>query len=72
VARGGWAGEVVAQVVEHAFDALDAPIARVCARNLPMPYSEPLERAVVPGRAEIAAAVQHVLDGSDLSLPRYA
>jgi acetoin:2,6-dichlorophenolindophenol oxidoreductase subunit beta len=68
-ARGGWAGEVVAQVVEHAFDALDAPIARVCAQNLPIPYSEPLERAVVPGRTEIAAAVRQVLHGSDLSLP---
>ncbi len=72
VERGGWAGEVVAQVVEHAFDALDAPIARVCSLNLPMPYSEPLEAAVVPGRDEILAACRRVLAGSDLSLPRYA
>jgi len=67
VERGGWAGEVVAQVVEHAFDHLDAPPLRVCGRNVPMPYSEPLENAVTPGKADIEAAVRSVLDGSDLS-----
>jgi pyruvate/2-oxoglutarate/acetoin dehydrogenase E1 component len=69
VERAGWAGEVVSQVVEHAFDDLDAPVLRVCGRNLPMPYSEPLESAVVPDRGDIAAAVRRVLNGSDLSLP---
>lgn len=72
VERGGWAGEVVAQVVEHAFDALDAPIVRVCAANLPVPYSEPLEAAVIPSREDVAAAVRRVLEGSDLSTPRFA
>jgi len=67
VERGGWAGEIVSQVVEQAFDDLDAPIVRVCGRNLPMPYSEPLEKAAVPGKADIAAAVRRVLEGSDLS-----
>src|SRR5579859_2069852 len=70
VERAGWAGEVVSQVVEHAFDDLDAPVLRVCGRNLPMPYSEPLESAVVPNRDDIAAGVRRVLEGSDLSLPR--
>lgn len=68
VERAGWGGEVVSQVVEHAFEDLDAPVLRVCGRNLPMPYSEPLEDAVVPGEADIAAAVRRVLEGSDLSV----
>jgi pyruvate dehydrogenase E1 component beta subunit len=67
VERGGWAGEIVAQVVELAFDHLDAPIVRVCARNLPVPYSKPLEDAVIPGLDEVVAGVRRVLDGSDLS-----
>jgi len=67
VERAGWGGEVVAQVTEHAFGDLDAPVLRVCGRNLPMPYAEPLEKVVVPGREEIAAAVRQVLEGSDLS-----
>jgi pyruvate dehydrogenase E1 component beta subunit len=63
----GWGAEVATQVVEQAFDFLDAPVARVCGANVPVPYSEPLERAVIPGPLEIAAAVRSVLQGADLS-----
>jgi acetoin:2,6-dichlorophenolindophenol oxidoreductase subunit beta len=59
--RGGWAGEVAMQVSERAFDALDAPVARVCGANVPVPYSGSLESKVVPGTPEIAAGVRALL-----------
>ena len=47
-----------AQVQAAAFDELDAPIERVGAPFAPVPFSPPLEDAYLPGRAEVAAAVQ--------------
>jgi pyruvate dehydrogenase E1 component beta subunit len=67
VERGGWAGEVGMQVMEHAFDHLDAPIVRVCAANLPVPYAATLEPVVIPDKDRIASAVWHVLEGVPLS-----
>lgn len=64
--RAGWAGEVAMAVLEHAFDVLDAPIARVCGKNVPIPYSESLEPLVVPQAAEIAAAARALLAGVDI------
>lgn len=58
VERGGWAGEVAMQVMEAAFDELDAPIARVCGGNAPVPYADELEREVIPGASEVAAAIR--------------
>ncbi len=69
VERAGWAGEVAMEVMKHAFDALDAPIGRVCGKNVPVPYSESLEPLVVPQAAEIAAAARALLAGVELSLP---
>jgi pyruvate/2-oxoglutarate/acetoin dehydrogenase E1 component len=59
--RGGWAAEVAMQVSERAFDALDAPVGRVCGANVPVPYSESLEPHVVPGAREVAAGVRALL-----------
>jgi pyruvate dehydrogenase E1 component beta subunit len=61
VERGGWAGEVAMQVMEAAFDYLDAPITRVCAANLPVPYSSSLEPLVIPGTAQIVRAVRDLV-----------
>ena len=61
VERGGWAGEVAMQVMERAFDALDAPIVRVCGKNLPMPYSASLEPVVIPQEDDICRAIRDVL-----------
>ena len=66
VERCGWAGEVAMQVMERAFDYLDAPIARVCGANVPVPYSGPLEALVIPGSADIVARVRELLAGVDL------
>ncbi|MEP6823146.1 MAG: transketolase C-terminal domain-containing protein [Chthoniobacterales bacterium] len=42
------------------FDELDAPIVRVSQEDVPMPYNERLEEAVLPNAAKIIAAVKRV------------
>jgi acetoin:2,6-dichlorophenolindophenol oxidoreductase subunit beta len=58
---GGWGAEVVAQVVEDAFDDLDAPPARITLPDYPVPYSPPLEDAVLPSPEAIARTVSSLL-----------
>jgi acetoin:2,6-dichlorophenolindophenol oxidoreductase subunit beta len=58
VTHGGFGAELAAQVQAVAFDELDAPVERVGAPFAPIPFSPPLEDAYLPGRAEVAAAVQ--------------
>jgi pyruvate dehydrogenase E1 component beta subunit len=58
---GGWGAEVVAQVVHEAFDHLDAPPERISLPEYPVPYSPPLEDAVIPTAERIAAAVRDLL-----------
>jgi 2-oxoisovalerate dehydrogenase E1 component len=59
--RGGFGAEVAAVVTEQALDYLDAPVMRVAARNVPMPYNDRLEVATIPSREDIAAAVRTLL-----------
>jgi pyruvate/2-oxoglutarate/acetoin dehydrogenase E1 component len=59
----GWrtcslAAEVSALIMEGAFDALDAPVARVCSAEVPMPYAKHLEDAALPQPASVVAAVR--------------
>ena len=61
VKRCGFGAELAALVAEHALDELDAPIVRVGARSVPMPYNDALERATIPGQADIVAAIRRVL-----------
>jgi 2-oxoisovalerate dehydrogenase E1 component len=58
VKRGGFGAELAALVAEKAVDSLDAPIVRLGARNVPMPYNDALERATIPTQQDIAAAVR--------------
>ncbi len=60
--RCGVGAEIGAQVMERAFAALRAPVGRVANPNLPVPYSPPLEEAVLPSVARIEAAVLATLD----------
>ena len=53
---GGIAGEISARINEHAFEWLDAPIMRVTAADVPLPYSPPLEDYVLPQTADIVNA----------------
>jgi pyruvate dehydrogenase E1 component beta subunit len=55
---GGLAGEIMARIVEGAFYDLDAPVARVCSEEVPMPYAKHLEEAALPQAAKIVAAAQ--------------
>ncbi len=57
---GSLAAEITARVVEGAFYDLDAPIARVCSAEVPMPYAKHLEQAALPQAAQIVAAVQNL------------
>ena len=61
---GSLAGEVSAQIVENAFFDLDAPIARVCSAEVPMPYAKHLEQAALPQSDKIVAAVNNLFGES--------
>ena len=58
------ASEIAALVVEDpaTFHALKAAVQRVCAASVPVPYSPPLEKAALPDRASIMAAIRRVME----------
>jgi pyruvate dehydrogenase E1 component beta subunit len=58
---GSLAAEVSARIVEGAFFDLDAPTARVCSAEVPMPYAKHLEQAALPQPDKIVAAVNSLL-----------
>lgn len=58
--RGGIGGEIASQVVDLAFDYLDAPPFRVGGLNVPMPYSLGLEKKVIPDAERIVNAAREV------------
>jgi pyruvate dehydrogenase E1 component beta subunit len=55
---GGLAAEVMARIMEQAFYELDAPVARVCSEEVPVPYAKHLEEAALPQPEKIVAAVK--------------
>jgi pyruvate dehydrogenase E1 component beta subunit len=55
------ASEIAAQVMTHAFDYLDAPVARVNGKDVPMPYAANLEKLALPNVDEVVAAAKAVL-----------
>lgn len=59
--RGGAAADIAALIAEKGFDYLDAPIKRVTALDVPIPFSPPLEKAAVPDEGRIEAAIRAVL-----------
>jgi acetoin:2,6-dichlorophenolindophenol oxidoreductase subunit beta len=59
--RGGAASEIAATMMERGFDLLDAPIKRVAALDVPIPFSKPLEAAVIPDERRIEAGIRAVL-----------
>jgi pyruvate dehydrogenase E1 component beta subunit len=56
----GIGAEVIARVVEHAFDYLDAPPARVCQEDVPLPYAANLEVLSLPSVEKIVKAAKAV------------
>ncbi|MBI3453129.1 MAG: pyruvate dehydrogenase complex E1 component subunit beta, partial [Rhodospirillales bacterium] len=57
----GIGSEVATQMMEHAFDWLDAPVKRVAGVDVPMPYAANLEKLALPQTEDIAAAARDVL-----------
>ena len=58
--QSGVGAEIAMRVMEQAFDYLDAPVARVCAKDVPMPYAANLEQLTLPGPDDIVAAARAV------------
>jgi pyruvate dehydrogenase E1 component beta subunit len=58
--QNGVGAEIAARIMEHAFDYLDAPVARVSGKDVPMPYAANLEKLALPSVAEVVAAAKAV------------
>ena len=58
---GGFGAEIVSQIQQKVFDSLDAPVGRVAGRDVPMPYSQALEKLAIPDKDRIVAGVLEVL-----------
>ena len=58
--QSGVGAEIAARIMEHAFDYLDAPVARVSGKDVPMPYAANLEKLALPSVAEVVEAAKAV------------
>jgi pyruvate dehydrogenase E1 component beta subunit len=58
--QSGVGAEIAASVTDQAFDWLDAPVARVCGQDVPMPYAANLEKLAMPSVAEVVEAAKAV------------
>jgi len=58
--QGGIGAEIAAQLMDKAFDWLDAPVTRVTGKDVPMPYAANLEKLALPNVDEVIAAVNAV------------
>ncbi|PNG24843.1 pyruvate dehydrogenase complex E1 component subunit beta [Methylocella silvestris] len=59
--QSGVGAEIASILMEHAFDYLDAPVARVTGKNVPMPYAANLEKLALPNVGEVVAAAKAAL-----------
>lgn len=58
--QSGVGAEISAQIMEHAFDYLDAPVIRVTGKNVPMPYAANLEKLALPHADDVISAAKSV------------
>jgi len=58
--QSGVGAEIAARVMEDAFDYLDAPVIRICGKDVPMPYAANLEKLALPSVAEVVEATKAV------------
>jgi len=58
---GGFGGEIAARITERAFDCLDAPVVRIAAPDIPIPYSPPLEDAFLPNAEKVLQKVRWLM-----------
>lgn len=60
--RGGFASDMIAEIIDRGFDMLEAPPMRVGGLNVPMPYNIELENHVMPNTKKIIDAVIELMD----------
>jgi len=60
----GIGAEIAATIGEGAFDYLDAPVRRVAAAEVPLPYAKPLELAALPDAAALTRVIRDTLDAT--------
>jgi acetoin:2,6-dichlorophenolindophenol oxidoreductase subunit beta len=58
--QGGWGGTVVSIVADEGFETLDAPIRRVAAECVPLPFADALEQQVIPTVDKVVEAVRRL------------
>lgn len=58
--QGGWGATVASVVADEGFESLDAPIRRVAAANVPLPFADALEAEVMPTTEKVAEAVRRL------------
>jgi acetoin:2,6-dichlorophenolindophenol oxidoreductase subunit beta len=58
--QGGWGGTVASIVADEGFEFLDAPVRRVAAACVPLPFADALEQEVIPTVSGVLAAVRSV------------
>ena len=61
VKRGGTSAEIASLIAEECFDSLDAPVKRLAAAEVPMPFSPELEKLVVPKTEHLVAAARELV-----------
>ena len=59
----GIGSEIISQVIEHAFDELDAPPIRISAKDVPLPYAKNLEELCLPSVDDVLKAVKEISHG---------
>ncbi len=60
--QGGWGGTVASIVADEGFELLDAPVRRVAAACVPLPFADSLEQQVIPTVDKVTAAVRSLAD----------
>jgi pyruvate dehydrogenase E1 component beta subunit len=60
--QGGWGGTIASIVADEGFELLDAPVRRVAAACVPLPFADALEDEVIPTTAKVSAAIRALLD----------
>ncbi|MGH8824941.1 MAG: alpha-ketoacid dehydrogenase subunit beta [Jiangellaceae bacterium] len=58
--QGGWGATVVSVMADEGFESLDAPIRRVAAANVPLPFADRLEEEVIPTVDKLTAAIREL------------
>jgi acetoin:2,6-dichlorophenolindophenol oxidoreductase subunit beta len=60
--QGGWGATVAAIAADEGFELLDAPIRRIAAASVPLPFADALEDEVIPTAAKVTAAIRTLAD----------